>query len=705
MKKLKILLCDPRHSTIGSHVTSIPIGIGYIASYIKKKIKNVKLEIILEIDPDKILFEIVNFKPDILASSNYVWNSQISNFICSEAKKHNPNTLCVLGGPEFPAGTGARKIENTDFDKTYDKCFEFLINRPCVDYFSYTDGEVSMIEIIERFIEKNFLVKELKSTDLPIKGFASISLDKKKLLVGDYIARIGMKGSVKTAGRDEIPSPYTSGILDKFLDGSLIPAFETARGCPFLCTFCDQGLDESKITAFSVKRLMEEFWYVGEKMSKIKNGTKTIDIFDSNWGIFEKDVELADHILEVMNKYDWPQYIQCLTPKSNRENLLKINDKLKNRVNVGLSMQSLNPITLTDIKRKNWTIKQYLEYVEEIRKRDKNVSSELIIPLPGETKETFFEGVNFLLDNNVSPNVYTLMMLCGAELGKDLAIKKNEMTPKYMILPKSFGKYNGKIIIETEKICVSTSHMSFKDYLECRNYSFILRLISHQSFFPIYKLAKEFKIGWFDLSKKLTDLIQKDEFKGKIKDIFNEFCKESLNELFDSESETRAYYSNEKNYELLQKGDIGDNLLGKYTAKALLEINTIIPTIFQLINEEFKINQDSYFKKISTASEKWLTNIFMIDKIFIENFNHNKKYNLKIDFDLPSWLSKDKEPISDFVKDSLYELSYDKKKLNYLRDELKVISASTKEIALGKLLMQQSSRNFNFFEKQYNKIN
>ena len=63
--------------------------------------------------------------------------------------------------------------------------------------------------------------------------------------------------------------------------------------------------------------------------------------------------------------------IQCLTPKSNRENLLKINDKLKNRVQVGLSMQSINPITLTDIKRKNWTINQYLEYVEEIRKRGK----------------------------------------------------------------------------------------------------------------------------------------------------------------------------------------------------------------------------------------------------------------------------------------------------------------------------------------------
>ena len=79
-----------------------------------------------------------------------------------------------------------------------------------------------------------------------------------------------MEGSIKADGRDVIPSIYLSGMLDKYLNGKYIPAFETARGCPYLCTFCDQGLDASKITAFSTKRLAEEMMYVGEKMSKLK---------------------------------------------------------------------------------------------------------------------------------------------------------------------------------------------------------------------------------------------------------------------------------------------------------------------------------------------------------------------------------------------------------------------------------------------------
>ena len=415
MKKLKVLLCDARHSTVGSHSNYVPIGIGYIGSYIKEEVKNVDMELILSVDPDEIFILLKDWKPDVVACSNYIWNTNVSNAICEEAKRIKPNTLCILGGPEFPAGTGQRTIMNTNADQTYDKCYDYLLKRPSVDYFAWSDGEVVVLEIIQRFIDEKFSVENLNKNDEPIKGCASISLDKKKLLVGKYLARIGMEGSVKSQGRDIILSPYTTGLLDKFLDGNFLPAFETARGCPFMCTFCDQGLDASKVTSFSSKRLMEEFWYVGEKMSKHENGTKNISIFDSNWGLFEKDVELSKLLLEVMNKYDWPQYIDCLTPKSNRENLIKINDTLKNRVAIGLSMQSMNIQTLADVKRKNWTTQEYIDFVIKIRKRGKASNSEMIIPLPGETKETYFEGIKFLMDHHMQPMTYTLMMLCGAE--------------------------------------------------------------------------------------------------------------------------------------------------------------------------------------------------------------------------------------------------------------------------------------------------
>ena len=326
----------------------MPIGIGYIGEFLRAEIKkDANVELKLATNPEEIFTLLEDWKPDIIGISNYVWNSSLSNLICDYAKKKNSNTLCILGGPEFPAGTGARDIKNTIYDQTYDKSFKYLINRPSVDFFTYSDGEVAFLDLVRNFIDNNNSVESMKLADEPMKGCASISKDKKKLLIGKYIPRIGMDGSVKAHGRDIIPSPYTTGLLDKFLNGKFVPSFETARGCPFMCTFCDQGLDESKIASHSNLRMFNELKYVAERVCKTENPIKHISFFDSNWGMFEKDVEFAEYIFQVMEKYDWPEYIMARAPKSNRDNILKINDRLKNRVRFGLSMQSLNLETLT----------------------------------------------------------------------------------------------------------------------------------------------------------------------------------------------------------------------------------------------------------------------------------------------------------------------------------------------------------------------
>ncbi len=705
-KKIKILLADPRHSTVGAHSNYTPIGIAYIASYLKTKINDFKLDIILSTEPIEIFNLLKTFKPHVVGLSNYIWNSDLSYLICEEAKRINDNTLCVLGGPEFPAGTGARKIEDTINDQTYTKSYKYVLERPSMDYFAYSDGEVAFLELIKKFIECEFDINKIKINDLPVSGCASLSLDKKRMLVGNYIPRIGMEGSVKSHGRDIIPSPYLTGMLDKFLDGSFVPSFETARGCPFMCTFCDQGLDQSKITAFSTERLTEEMEYVAKKLDKVK-GTKTIAIFDSNFGLFQKDVDLADHLLKIMEKYDWPKHIEAIAPKSNRENILKINDKLKNRVQIGLSMQSLNIQTLTDIKRRNWTTEQYIDFVKEIEKRGKTPTSEIIIPLPGETKETYYEGIKFLMDHNVQPGTYTLMMLCGAELGRDAAIKKYQMKSKYRILPKQFGEYNNKKCFEIEKICVETNTMSEKDYLDCRNYSFVVRLLSSQVFNPIYKMLTKLNISWYDFSIKVSKTITNDSFKGKLKDLFEDFCKESQNELFDSKDEVIQFYSDEKNYERLRKGLIGENLLAKYSAKSLMVLDEIFNTIYDVLNLHFKnyVNQENY--KIIKSSEKWIKNLYMINEILAEEKINNIKESINIDFDFPSWLSNSNDDFSNYYKKAVYKFENDNNKIVYMKGELKSIYndyGNDKTRAFGRYLMQYVSRGMDVFERNYQKI-
>ena len=673
MDNIKILLADPRHITRGFHSSFVPINIGFIGEFLKKEIKNINVELELAVEPDEIFKLLRNWKPDIIGVSNYIWNSSLSNLVCEYAKKTNPNTLCVLGGPEFPCGSGATKIENTKKDRTYDKCLNYLIDRPSVDYFAYSDGEVAFLEVVKNFIENDFSIKLMKNKDQPIKGFASISKNSEKLLVGENIPRIGLEGSVKAEGRDVIPSPYLSGLLDKFLNEKFEPAFETARGCPFLCTFCDRGLDENKITTFSTKRLADEMMYVGEKISKIKNAKKTISIFDSNWGLLEKDIKLADHILKVMEKYDWPQFIICSTPKTNWKNLLKINDILKNKVDICLSMQSLNLDTLGTVKRRNWTTREYIDYVNECHKRGKPISSELIIPLPGETEKTFFKGVKFLMDNNVKTDTHTLMMLCGTELGRDEAIEKFKMKAKFRVMAKQFGEYFDKKIIEIEKICVETNTMSFQNYLNCRNYNFILQLLSHSIFRPIYKLTLKIGINWYDFSREVTESMKDKSFKNKLKDLYNEFCEESHNECFNSKEELIKFYTKEENYKALIRGDIGTNLLAKYTAKSILIYDDVIEYIFHIIKNKLNASNDMELKSVFDSSKKWLKNLYVVENVFKSDKDviEKSKYELDIDFDFPSWLAKTHLPFNQFKKHSRYRMNYDVKKLHLLRDQIR----------------------------------
>ena len=299
------------------------------------------------------------------------------------------------------------------------------------------------------------------------------------------------------------------------------------------------------------------------------------------------------------------------------------------------------------------------------------------------------------------------MMLSGAELGKDEAIKKHNLESKFRVLPKQFGEYNKEKIFEVEEICVGTNTMSFQSYLKCRNYNFILQLLSHGVFRPVYKLTQKIGISWFNFSKELADAVQNENFKGKLKDLYNDFCKESHSELFDSKEEVIKFYTEQKNYNLLLKGEIGGNLLAKYTAKGLLIYDDILTSIFYVMRNKLDKIYKEKFSLILNSSEKWLKSIHMMREIYgnKKEIKENIRHKLDIDFDFPSWLSKSHLPFDQFKKRSTYELDYDLKRISHLRGEIKSIYGNDKERALDRHLIQYLLSGSNILEKRFEKIN
>ena len=73
VNKIKILLGDPRHSTVGEHSNFVPIGIGYIATNLLKQFENNNLELKIATKTEEIFTLLEEWKPDIIGFSHYVW--------------------------------------------------------------------------------------------------------------------------------------------------------------------------------------------------------------------------------------------------------------------------------------------------------------------------------------------------------------------------------------------------------------------------------------------------------------------------------------------------------------------------------------------------------------------------------------------------------------------------------------------------------
>ena len=676
-KKLKIFLCDLTYDTIILVSDTIPINIGFIGSYMKKRFgENISLELFKY--PNDVINQIKNNPPDIIALSNYSWNSNLSEYVASIAKEKNPNVITVQGGTNFPHQTNLQEA--------------FLRERPFTDFYTLLEAEISCSNIIERIINSNFNKKKIFNN--PIDGVVFIHPDTKKFVKGKYVDRI--------KDLDEIPSPYLNGMLDKFFDGYLTPFIETNRGCPFTCSFCHTGSDYfHKLNKFSKKRVEDEINYIAEKAGKLK--ISNLHMADVNFGMYPQDRLTCEFLKKSKEKYGWPKQIMATTGKNSKDRVMEITNILGDMFSINMSMQSMDEQVLKNIKRANIKLDHMIDVNNHLIDQGRSTKAELIIGLPGETKETFLNGLdNVLNSKSTSVTIYTLMMLHGTEFKNPNYRKEFGYEGRFRIVPLNFGNYDNKKIFDYEEVGIQTKDLSFNDYLYLRVIALLVESLHNgRPFNEFFLYAKTYDIQPALLLKILYDNIR--SASEKIQKLIDAFVQETKGELWDSEEKLLEFYTKEENYIKLKNGELGGNLIYKYKSRNLVENSNDWIELFEkqlyeeIIHKKQFNNKEQIKKELSEISEfcKMKINGLLNPSINTKPISYNFNYDILewIDnYEIDSSLNK-----YSLDKKEKYIFSYTNEQLEVRNDVFKRYGTSIN--ALSKIVTRISN-----LESQFRKV-
>ena len=121
-----------------------------------------------------------------------------------------------------------------------------------------------------------------------------------------------------------ITSPFLSGSLDSLItantDEKWIGLWETNRGCPFTCTYCDWGsaTGSKQMGVFPQERLKEEMeWFSHHSI-------EYIFCCDANFGMFKRDPELAQMVGQIKQKTGYLKLCLFKIQKIVRKDLMRL---------------------------------------------------------------------------------------------------------------------------------------------------------------------------------------------------------------------------------------------------------------------------------------------------------------------------------------------------------------------------------------------
>jgi radical SAM superfamily enzyme YgiQ (UPF0313 family) len=616
----------------------MPYGAACVASY-AKKYASFQLEIHMVKFPEEVFGICNSVSPSMVCFSSYAWNTHLSCSFAREIKKNRPDTIIVFGGPNFSSEAVVQE--------------EFLRSEPAIDFFLEGEGEEAFLEFVERAYDCGFSKACLYMQELPNARY----------LVDNVFKRNHLLPRMKDL--DRIPSPYLDGILDRFFEKGCLPRTQTIRGCPFGCTYCVEGHKYyNQISRHrSEQSFREEIEYIASRSKR----NRQLNIADSNYGMYRKDLETAAVLRDVYRETGYPEYIHVAMGKTQKNRVAEVADILEGRLRLSGSVQSMNPVVLKNIKRKNVSLDELKELARKSKTSRTNSYSEIIIPLPGETREAFEKYLEPLLDADFNIlMVYTLMLLDGAEISTGKSMKKFGLESGFRVLPRCFGKYQFGdsmfVSAEVEKVCVGHKDMTFSEYIHCRILSLIIMIFYNDRLFEEITLVLRGNnipvANWIlEICEKLTS-IKNDTGLGKL---IQDFQKETRDEIWRERDQLRRSLLDPLQIEKYIRGELGRNLLYTYKADAILNhidgliaagiqaAKKLVLENHQSLSEEHQIRMERFFEDLAALIAVRKSNLFNVK----ENYKISLRFNLE---PLIEGIPMGKEKIAEAERPTIYHL-------------------------------------------------
>ena len=479
----------------------LPYSVALLESYVRRHAKDpASFEFMLPIfNRLKVDAAVEHLsKADVVGISLYVWNEKLSLEIARRLKARKPDIVIIVGGPQMP-----------------DRSEPFLREHTFVDVACHGEGEQTFLGVLER---------------LPGRDWSNIEGTSYLNGSGEVVKRPRLK---RLRELDVVPSPFTTGVFDRLMKANpqqvWIGLWETNRGCPFQCTFCDWGsATQAKVFQFGMDRLNAEIdWFSSKKI-------EFVFCCDANFGILPRDVDIARTIAARKSELGYPKAFSVQNTKNATERAYLtqkiLSDSGLNK-GVALSLQSVDVTTLKNIKRQNISLQTYEELQARFTRDRVETYSDLILGLPGETYESFVEGVCRVIGNGQHNRIQfnNLSILPNAEMGDPAYLKEHGMETVETKIINIHGALDEDEIPEVQQLVVATKSMSRDDWRRSRSFAWMAALVHFDKLvqIPIIVAHELLGVSYRTITESFMHAdTARFPLLAEIRDFFDDFAKQ-----------------------------------------------------------------------------------------------------------------------------------------------------------------------------------